>query len=113
VIRYVAVEAGRDDAVTLARRDRSGHRHDRNGRGIGVGPQPAEGGDAVHGRQLDVHEDQRGLVGPRELERGRAILALDHLVAAEFEDRAHELAVALVVLDQQYRFHGCLSRFIR
>ena len=97
----VAVEARGDDAVALARRDRGGHGDHGNGRRFGVGAQPAQRRDAVHRRQLDVHEDKRRLVGSRELERGRAVLALDHLVAAELEDGAHQLAVALVVLDQQ------------
>ena len=106
-LRDVRVESRGDDPVALVGRHRRGHGHDGNVRRLRIRAQHADRGDAVDLRQLDVHEHHDGLHLLRRRDAVLAIFQLDDFVAAEFEHGANELAVALVVLDQQHDgFHA-------
>src|SRR6266536_1330440 len=61
----------------------------------------ADEGEAIHAGQLQVHEDQ---VGPALLQQGNGLLG-----GADLEDVPHQLAVHLVVLDDQHQRHEAPS----
>ena len=70
-------------------------------RGRRIGAQHAERLDAVHAGQLDVHQDQIGLLLLRERMPSSRGPRLERPVALDLQDVAHELHVLLVVLDDQ------------
>src|SRR5262249_11514461 len=79
---------------------------DRHGGERGVGLDAARRLVAVEDRQLDVHQDEVGLV---LLRHGDALLAvdrLDQLVADAGQQVAHDLPVVLGVLDDKDAFHA-------
>src|SRR5581483_2586389 len=52
-------------------------------------------------RELDVHEDQVGTVGPGKVDRFEAVAGLDDIVPARLEQIVEELHVELVVFHDQ------------
>ena len=63
---------------------------------------------AVEQRQLDVHQDEVGLLPRRRRQRRLAVMRLDHLVAGRAQQIAQDLPVVLVVLDHQNALASCV-----
>ncbi len=85
---------------------RGGHGDHRDRPGRRVGAELSERRDAVHARELDVHQHQ---IRDSRLGQAHPVLAgpgFDRLVALVLEHVAHQLQVLLVVLDDQDQLVG-------
>src|SRR3990170_361556 len=85
-LRQVAVEAGGQEPLTVVAHGEGGERDHAKRRRGRFGPQPSQGRDAVHVRQLDIHEDEvrRVLRGERDGVARR--LRFERTVAIELQD---------------------------
>ena len=100
-LRYVPVEARRQEPLVVSVHGLCGDgEHGYRGR-AGVGPQPAEGLDAVRVGQADVHQDETGTVLDGQLDRFGGGGRLERAVPLRPEEVAEELHVLLVVLDDE------------
>jgi hypothetical protein len=63
---------------------------------------------AIHDRQADIHQDDIGRLGAREIVSLRAILGGNHLVSFSHETLGQHITVHFVVFDQQDRGHGLI-----
>jgi hypothetical protein len=97
----VAVASGLHRPRPVRRHRVRGDRDDRDGGQRRVGLQRARDRIAVHARQLDVQQHQRGALARRHCQPGRAVGGMQHLPAVRLQQEGHEVTVVLVVLDQQ------------
>src|SRR6185369_6869043 len=87
--------------LAILRHRRGRHRDDRDRRGGRPGAQLPQRLDTVDAGQVDVHQDQRGVLLARQPDAVLPRVGLEHAVALDGEHVAYQLAVLLVVLDDQ------------
>ena len=103
----IAVETGLGDVLAVLLHDRGCHRHDGDLRSSRILAQRLEGIDAVHARQLNIHEDQVRILFGGELDAVLRRAGFDGRVALDLQHVADELEVSFVVFDDQYEAHRC------
>ena len=98
-LRDVAVAAGHQRTLAIALHRVGGDRDD--GHLLEAGKRFEDHADfvAVHTGQIDVEQDQRGLLAKGGLDAGQALLGFDDRVAFRLEERSHQHAVLGIVLD--------------
>src|SRR5713101_408461 len=99
------VEARGGDLAAVARRHRGGERDHRDARRLRVRAQLLERFDAVDAWELDVHQDEVGLLLLRELHALLARDRFDRLIAFRLEDVARELHVFFIVFNDKNQAH--------
>ena len=83
--------------------------NDRHERQVGVGLELATGLDAVQLRHHHVEQDQIGMVQPRHRHGFFAVGRFQHIVALRTKAGAQDVAIGLVVIDNENarrRMHG-------
>src|SRR5439155_8562766 len=100
-LRDEAVEARLIEALAIFLHDGGSHRDDRDARRLRILAQVLERGDAVHARELDVHEHELRRALLREDDAIFGVGRLDRREAVVLQEVAGELHVLLVVLDEQ------------
>src|SRR4051794_19168398 len=91
----VVVESGVEKALPVGAHREGGEGDDDGRGGLAVAAQAAECGDAVHVRELDVHQNQRRLSGGGKREAGTSVLRLDRFESMRLEQVANEAEVPL------------------
>src|SRR5262249_59693715 len=106
---YVAVAAGGACFLLVAAQRIGCHHDDRDAPQIWVGLEAARRLVAFHSCQLDIHENQ---VRPLPLDHGKRrlyVLGLDILVARASLEIAQDLAIIVLVLNDENAFAHCRS----
>ena len=99
-----SVETGLFDAGLVVLHHRCGHRDHGNVPGLRIGSQLLTCLDAVHARQLNIHQHQRGLRFARDFDAFLGGFAFHGTVTFNLQDIPQHAAVLLVVLDDQDQF---------
>src|SRR5665213_1294394 len=100
-LRDIGVAAGRTRLRFVARQRIGGDDDHRDRLQCRIGLDPPSRLVAVEQRQLNIHQDEVGLVQRRGGQRCLAVMRLDHLVAGGTQEIAQDLPVVLMVLDHQ------------
>ena len=95
------IEPGVRNPLTVRGHHRSGHGHDRNPPSGWLGSQPSERLDPVDPGKPNVHQDQARMSLLGEADALFPRLGLDDLVALERQYVTDELAVLVVILDDE------------
>ena len=89
------------DLVFVALHGKSRHRNDRNVPQVIGFLEPFGHFDPRHLGQLNIHEDEIGLVLARKIEGRQPIARLDHPVTVGFQKIAEQFHIEFVVLDNE------------
>src|SRR6185437_2316799 len=100
-LRQVRLASALADTLLVAFHGEGGDGNDRDRLELGVVLEPLGDFETGDLRQLDIHEDEVGLVLAREVERFDAVARADRLVAVRLQQVMEELHVELVILDNQ------------
>src|SRR6185312_15269224 len=112
-LRDIGLAAALTDDFLVALHREGGDRHHGDGFQRVVFLEPL--GDFQTGdfRQLDIHQDQVGVMFARDVERFHPILRLKDVVAVGIQQIVEELHVQLVVLHDQDRLHLRVHKALR
>ena len=100
------------DLLLVALHGEGGHRDDRDRLEVLVLLDPLGHFQSRDLRQLNIHQNQIGLVLARDAQRVHAVLGLQNIVAARLKQVVEQLHVKLVILDHQNSLGGSIRRIV-
>src|SRR5215469_2906935 len=108
-LRDVSLAAAFADLLFVTLHGEGSHRDHRNGAQLLVFLDPFGHLEAGHLGQLDIHQNQVGMMLARQFQRFHAILGLQNVVAVRFQQIVEELHVQVIVFDDEDPLTGHLN----